>query len=129
MLHPAPKAPQLCDKHSSRSAKILVICSAMYYNLMFSLCDDARIALLLCVTINFAVPKIVRVGDASLTTRHAVCRYEKRHANLSAHISPCFRCSEGDTVVVGQCRRVQCLIEGAGSRGHAQHLDSANGAS
>ena len=32
------------------------------------------------------------------------CRYEKRHTNISAHISPCFRCREGDTVVIGQCR-------------------------
>jgi small subunit ribosomal protein S11e len=31
-------------------------------------------------------------------------RYEKRHANLAAHISPAFRTREGDTVVVGQCR-------------------------
>lgn len=31
-------------------------------------------------------------------------RYEKRHSNLSAHVSPCFRAREGDTVVVGQCR-------------------------
>jgi small subunit ribosomal protein S11e len=31
-------------------------------------------------------------------------RYEKRHTNISAHISPCFRCKEGDTVVIGQCR-------------------------
>lgn len=31
-------------------------------------------------------------------------RYEKRHSNFSAHLSPAFRCREGDTVVVGQCR-------------------------
>ncbi|KAL6758057.1 component of cytosolic 80S ribosome and 40S small subunit [Haematococcus lacustris] len=31
-------------------------------------------------------------------------RYEKRHANVSAHLSPCFRCKEGDHVVIGQCR-------------------------
>merc|ERR1711998_405988 len=31
-------------------------------------------------------------------------RYEKRHKNLSAHVSPCFRVKEGDTVTVGQCR-------------------------
>jgi small subunit ribosomal protein S11e len=31
-------------------------------------------------------------------------RFEKRHKNLSAHISPAFRCKEGDTVIVGQCR-------------------------
>ena len=31
-------------------------------------------------------------------------RYEKRHTNISAHISPCFRCHEGDSVIIGQCR-------------------------
>jgi len=31
-------------------------------------------------------------------------RYEKRHKNLSAHLSPAFRVNEGDNVVVGQCR-------------------------
>lgn len=31
-------------------------------------------------------------------------RYEKRHKNLSAHVSPAFRVEEGDLVTVGQCR-------------------------
>ena len=31
-------------------------------------------------------------------------RYEKRHTNISAHISPAFRCHEGDVVTIGQCR-------------------------
>jgi ribosomal protein uS17 len=31
-------------------------------------------------------------------------RYEKRHKNLSAHVSPAFRVQEGDQVTVGQCR-------------------------
>ncbi|KAI6808354.1 hypothetical protein KC315_g18281, partial [Hortaea werneckii] len=31
-------------------------------------------------------------------------RYEKRHNNLAAHVSPAFRVSEGDQVTVGQCR-------------------------
>lgn len=31
-------------------------------------------------------------------------RYEKRHTNIAAHVSPAFRVSEGDTVIVGQCR-------------------------
>ena len=31
-------------------------------------------------------------------------RYEKRHTNISAHISPCFRCNDGDKVVVGPSR-------------------------
>eukprot|EP00735_Rhodelphis_limneticus_P001649 TRINITY_DN12301_c0_g1::TRINITY_DN12301_c0_g1_i1::g.13065::m.13065 TRINITY_DN12301_c0_g1::TRINITY_DN12301_c0_g1_i1::g.13065 ORF type:complete len:167 (+),score=54.07,sp/P17093/RS11_SOYBN/67.74/9e-70,Ribosomal_S17/PF00366.15/6.5e-28 TRINITY_DN12301_c0_g1_i1:40-501(+) len=31
-------------------------------------------------------------------------RFEKRHSNLAAHVSPAFRLKEGDQVVVGQCR-------------------------
>merc|ERR1712094_5436 len=31
-------------------------------------------------------------------------RYEKRLSNISAHLSPCFHCKEGDTVIIGQCR-------------------------
>ncbi|KAL4567607.1 hypothetical protein LXL04_023196 [Taraxacum kok-saghyz] len=48
-------------------------------------------------------------------------RYEKRHSNTPAHISPCFRVKEGDRVTIGQCRplsktvKVQC-VEGGPSR-------------
>ncbi|BEI81466.1 hypothetical protein CcaverHIS002_0206260 [Cutaneotrichosporon cavernicola] len=31
-------------------------------------------------------------------------RYEKRHKNLAAHLSPAFRVEAGDNVTVGQCR-------------------------
>ncbi|KAF2684327.1 40S ribosomal protein S11 [Lentithecium fluviatile CBS 122367] len=31
-------------------------------------------------------------------------RYEKRHKNLAAHVSPAFRVEPGDQVIVGQCR-------------------------
>ncbi|PWZ03320.1 putative RPS11B-ribosomal protein S11B [Testicularia cyperi] len=31
-------------------------------------------------------------------------RYEKRHKNFAAHVSPAFRVQVGDTVTVGQCR-------------------------
>ncbi|OCH96118.1 40S ribosomal protein S11 [Obba rivulosa] len=31
-------------------------------------------------------------------------RYEKRHKNLAAHVSPAFRVDVGDIVTVGQCR-------------------------
>ncbi|ODQ64081.1 hypothetical protein NADFUDRAFT_39388 [Nadsonia fulvescens var. elongata DSM 6958] len=37
-------------------------------------------------------------------------RYEKRHKNLSAHLSPAFRVEEGDTVTVGQCRPVSKTV-------------------
>ncbi|KAK1551081.1 hypothetical protein Q3G72_029936 [Acer saccharum] len=32
------------------------------------------------------------------------CWYEKRHSNIPAHVSPCFRVKEGDHVIIGQCR-------------------------
>ena len=31
-------------------------------------------------------------------------RYEKKHRNLAAHISPAFEVKEGDEVVIGECR-------------------------
>ncbi|KAI7728590.1 hypothetical protein M8C21_001108 [Ambrosia artemisiifolia] len=31
-------------------------------------------------------------------------RYKKRHSNIPAHISPCFRVKEGDHVTIGLCR-------------------------
>ncbi|CAN6850730.1 unnamed protein product [Brassica oleracea var. botrytis] len=31
-------------------------------------------------------------------------RYEKRHSNIPALVSPCFRVKEGDHVIIGQCR-------------------------
>jgi len=40
-------------------------------------------------------------------------RYEKRHKNLAAHVSPAFRVEDGDQVTVGQCRplsKTVCFI-------------------
>jgi len=31
-------------------------------------------------------------------------RFEKRHRNIPAHCSPCFRVRDGDLVTIGQCR-------------------------
>ena len=31
-------------------------------------------------------------------------RFEKRHVNIPAHVSPAFRVREGDVVTIGQCR-------------------------
>eukprot|EP00283_Hemiselmis_rufescens_P003994 CAMPEP_0173420090 /NCGR_PEP_ID=MMETSP1357-20121228/1709_1 /TAXON_ID=77926 /ORGANISM="Hemiselmis rufescens, Strain PCC563" /LENGTH=163 /DNA_ID=CAMNT_0014382843 /DNA_START=42 /DNA_END=533 /DNA_ORIENTATION=- len=31
-------------------------------------------------------------------------RYEKRHKNVPAHVSPVFKLNQGDSVIVGQCR-------------------------
>lgn len=37
-------------------------------------------------------------------------RYEKRHKNIAAHVSPAFRVSDGDIVTVGQCRPLSKTI-------------------
>lgn len=39
-------------------------------------------------------------------------RYEKRHKNLAAHVSPAFRVEEGDWVTVGQCRPLSKTVCG-----------------
>lgn len=31
-------------------------------------------------------------------------RFEKRHSNTAAHVSPAFRVHEGDVVTIGECR-------------------------
>ncbi|XP_009149783.1 40S ribosomal protein S11-3 isoform X1 [Brassica rapa] len=40
----------------------------------------------------------------SMFILYFVVRYEKRHSNIPAHVSPCFRVKEGDHVIIGQCR-------------------------
>ncbi|KAJ5080793.1 40S ribosomal protein S11 [Anaeramoeba ignava] len=37
-------------------------------------------------------------------------RFEKRHRNIPAHCSPCFRVKEGDEVTIGQCRPLSKTI-------------------
>jgi len=37
-------------------------------------------------------------------------RYEKRHNNIPAHCSPCFKLKEGDVVTIGQCRPLSKTI-------------------
>lgn len=39
-------------------------------------------------------------------------RYEKRHKNLAAHVSPAFRIEVGDQVTVGQCRPLSKTVSG-----------------
>jgi small subunit ribosomal protein S11e len=33
-------------------------------------------------------------------------RFEKRHKNIPAHVSPCFTVNQGDIVTLGQCRSI-----------------------
>ena len=49
-------------------------------------------------------------------------RYEKRHSNLAAHVSPAFRVEEGDRVTVGQCRPLSKTVR-AGQRCRGQMTD------
>lgn len=41
-------------------------------------------------------------------------RYEKRHKNLAAHVSPAFRVQDGDQVTVGQCRPLSKTVRRSG---------------
>lgn len=55
-------------------------------------------------------------------------RYEKRHKNLAAHVSPAFRVEEGDTVTVGQCRPLSKTVRPRfqGARGMNSRLTELN---
>jgi small subunit ribosomal protein S11e len=44
-------------------------------------------------------------------------RYEKRHKNLAAHVSPAFRVEDGDTVTVGQCRPLSKTVRSTDQKG------------
>jgi small subunit ribosomal protein S11e len=55
-------------------------------------------------------------------------RYEKRHSNLAAHVSPAFRVEDGDTVTVGQCRPLSKTVSSAtATRGWEFDLDMIQG--
>lgn len=47
-------------------------------------------------------------------------RYEKRHKNLAAHVSPAFRVEEGDQVTVGQCRPLSKTVRAPETNGRSQ---------
>jgi ribosomal protein S17 len=53
---------------------------------------------------------IYGIGVNVLMFVYDLPRYEKRHKNIPAHVSPCFRVSEGDTVVIGQCRYARVRV-------------------
>ena len=40
----------------------------------------------------------------SLLAHLGLRRYEKRHTNMTTHVSPAFRVFEGDKVIMGECR-------------------------
>ncbi|KAH7569124.1 hypothetical protein JRO89_XS06G0109900 [Xanthoceras sorbifolium] len=64
-------------------------------------CHSAKMIRTIVVRRNYLhyVKKYQRHDPAS------VCDgYEKRHSNIPAHLSPCFRVREGDHVIIGQCR-------------------------
>ncbi|KAN0008892.1 hypothetical protein ACTFIV_011175 [Dictyostelium citrinum] len=38
-------------------------------------------------------------------------RFEKRHSNIPAHVSPAFNVKEGDSVTIGQCRPLSKTVK------------------
>lgn len=56
----------------------------------------------LCVSNKMQRTVVVRRDYVHFVRKYK--RYEKRHRNISAHLSPCFSIKEGDVVTIGQCR-------------------------
>lgn len=51
-------------------------------------------------------------------------RFEKRHHNVSAHLSPCFeRTKVGDIVTVGQCRPISKTVRFNVIRVEKKHIE------
>ena len=56
----------------------------------------------ICVSTKMKRTVIVRRNYLHYIAKYR--RYEKRHKNVAAHISPAFSAKEGDIITVGQCR-------------------------
>jgi len=56
----------------------------------------------LCVSNKMQRTIIVRRDYVQFVPKYK--RYEKRHRNIPAHISPAFSAKEGDVITMGQCR-------------------------
>lgn len=54
-------------------------------------------------------------------------RYEKRHKNLAAHVSPAFRVEDGDTVTVGQCRPLSKTVRDITTCDMRRNTDNVTG--
>ncbi|KAG1327829.1 putative 40S ribosomal protein S11 [Cocos nucifera] len=56
------------------------------------------------IGLGFKTPREAIEGGSVNVQFPGPVRYEKRHSNIAAHVSPCFRVKEGDHVIIGQCR-------------------------
>lgn len=78
----------------------------------------------LCVSAKMQKSIIVRRDYVHFVSKYK--RYEKRHKNIPAHISPCFQIQEGDVVTIGECRPLSKTIrfnvlkvESSGTKGES----------
>ena len=62
----------------------------------------------LCVSAKMQRSIIVRRNYFHFVSKYK--RYEKRHKNIPAHVSPAFLINEGDVVTIGQCRPLSKTI-------------------
>ncbi|PPD74106.1 hypothetical protein GOBAR_DD28961 [Gossypium barbadense] len=69
-------------------------------------CHSAKMIRTIIVRRNYLhyIKKYQRHDAAPFSCTFLSELYEKRHSNIPAHISPCFRVKEGDHVIIGQCR-------------------------
>lgn len=61
-----------------------------------------------CVSTKMQRSIIVRRDYVHFVSKYK--RFEKRHKNVPAHISPCFQIKEGDVVTIGQTRPLSKTI-------------------
>ncbi|RRT53073.1 hypothetical protein B296_00016353, partial [Ensete ventricosum] len=52
------------------------------------------------IGLGFKTPREAIEETQNIRDGYLACRYEKRHSNIPAHISPCFRVKEGDHVII-----------------------------
>lgn len=62
----------------------------------------------LCVSAKMQKSIIVRRDYVHFLPKYK--RYEKRHHNVAAHVSPAFQIHEGDVVTIGECRPLSKTI-------------------
>jgi len=62
----------------------------------------------ICVSAKMQKSIIVRRDYVHFVSKYK--RYEKRHRNVPAHVSPCFQIQEGDIVTIGECRPLSKTI-------------------
>ena len=105
---PAFHAAQRCIKRVQRVALAALSLCRRFRSTLSALHTHNRNHYVGTLKCALQLSNSVQDDDRSVSWR----RYEKRHSNTPAHISPCFRAKEGDNVIIGQCRPLSKTVCG-----------------